>query len=52
MLMLALAVLVGLVVVGLIVDYRLTQLAQYAEKIVLLLARDVEERSEERISRL
>lgn len=49
MLWLAVAVLLGLVLIAFAVDYGIGLLVLEARKIVLLLSRDVQERSEERL---
>lgn len=50
--MIALAVFVGLCVIAFAVDYGTGRIVQQMEKVVLLLSRDVQERSEERIVRI
>lgn len=52
MLWIALAVLVGFGILVLVLDLRLTQFVREIGRIRVLLARDIEERSEERVTRL
>lgn len=50
--LIAIAVLVGLALVAFAVDYGTGRIVKEVQKIVLLLARDVNERSEDRLTRL